>query len=196
MYPNATVNGNGGGADDWKTKLPQGFDKSKIPSGANGVIKDGEIYIFTKDGEALQNGKYNADGSVFTGSSATGGGGTQGTGATDALSEQLARQYSVGGYPSAYDNSVFSNSGGSYSSDYGSVSGGSASAGFDIDPDRLMQSANMLQNLTYLSGSVPFGLGGLFSQGALASVMQSFMNALSFNFDFLFKPRIEVFFFS
>ena len=65
MYPNATISG-GGGAEDWKSRLPQGFDQSKIPAGANGVTKDGDVYIFTKDGNALPNGKYNADGSVFT----------------------------------------------------------------------------------------------------------------------------------
>lgn len=204
MYPDARVP-SGGGADEWKSRLPQGFDQSKIPAGANGVTKDGDVYIFTKDGVALQNGKYNADGSLFDGTTggaaqgggAAGGGGTpdkaagnasSGTGTPD-VSSQLSGQSkggaSAGGGNNGNGNvSLFGNGFTSSVGGYGDLSSSWASGAFDIDPNRLMQSANMMQNLTNLAGNVPFGLGSFFAQGPLMAVLQSFMNAISFKFDF------------
>lgn len=66
----------------------------------------------------------------------------------------------------------------------GDIGMGTFNAGYEIDPQKFMQSSMGLNALVNLTGSLPFGLGDLFTQGAMANVMNSFMNSVKFNFDF------------
>ena len=188
MYPNSSGQVSGGGAADWKTNLPETL-KNKAPDCANGyrraTIDGQEVIIFTKDGADVAGAtRYKAgDGSVFTGSSSSSASASVGNGAGSPSSSAVTQG------PISFDGSVFttgstSGSSSGSSSIYGDLGVNFSSAGYDINPNQLMASAGMMYDLTNLAGSTPFSLGGLFSQGAFASVMQGFMNAVSFNFDF------------
>ena len=168
MYPNARVDGNPGGAD-WKSKLPEAL-KNKVPEGADSFYKDGDVYIFTKGGNVISGGKYNADGSVFT-----------------------AKPSSSSNMPTINDNQItqgIMQQGGSiFGAGFGAGTGVDLNSsfmggGYNINTNKLMGSAGLLGAASMLASEAPLGLGGLLGSLAMPGIMAGFMKSLSFNFDF------------
>lgn len=186
MYPNAKITGGGTPAPDWRTNLPDAL-KTKVPDGADGYIKDGDVIIFTKNGEALQNGKFNADGSKYdptksdnanpevrtpSGTSGSGNGGrTGGTG---------------NGSSSSLFNMGFSNN------TSGDIGASFINAGYTIDAEKFMGASMGFGAMSSLAQMMPFGLGAVFANNTLGAALNNFMKSVSFNFDFSnMKTRAE-----
>ena len=180
MYPNISdkgVSGVGGGASaaDWKAGLPEAL-KSKAPTDANGFTKIGNIFVFTKDGVALDDKKgYKESGeetNVFEQAAKV-------DGADNSKSSQNKSKTGSKGNSGSAFGFGFTDNGLDFSNSW--MNGG---AGFEIDSSKMMKSAGMMGFITSLGSMIPFGLGGLLSQGALQASMASFMNSINFNFDF------------
>lgn len=180
MYPNIKSPTGGGAtpAPDWRTNLPDAL-KEKVPEGANGVTRDGNIYIFTKDGTAIDGGKYNSDGSKYdptksananpevrtpSGTTPAGNGGrTGGTG---------------NGSSSSLFNMGFSNN------TSGDLSAKFVNGNYDIDAQKFMGAAMGFGAMSSLAQMMPFGLGAVFANNAIGATLNNFMKSVSFNFDF------------
>ena len=65
-----------------------------------------------------------------------------------------------------------------------SVFNGSFSGGFTIDPAAMGNAAMNTDAILQFGSEIPFGLGGQFSQAALAQNIMDYVGAASFNFDF------------
>ena len=65
-----------------------------------------------------------------------------------------------------------------------SLFNGSFSGGFSIDPAAMGMAAMNTDAILQFGSEIPFGLGGQFSQGALAQNIMDYVGAASFNFDF------------
>ena len=166
MYQNARVDGNPGGGD-WKSKLPEAL-KNKVPEGADNFYKDGDVYIFTKDGAAISGGKYKADGSVFTASSSSSSNmpALDNNKITQGIMQQGGSIFNFGAGTGVDLNSSFV--GGNY----------------NVNTNKLMGAAGLLGVTSMLASEAPLGLGGLLGSLAMPGIMAGFMKSLSFNFDF------------
>lgn len=189
MYPNGSSVSGGGGAvptPDWKANLPASL-KDKIPANADGVTRDGNIYIFTENGNAIDGGKYNADGSKYdptksdnanpevrtpSGTSGSGNGGR--TGGTGSGSSSSAFGF-------GFSNNTSGDIGASF-----------INAGYTIDAEKFMGASMGFGAMSSLAQMMPFGLGAVFANNTLGAALNNFMKSVSFNFDFSnMKTRAE-----
>lgn len=178
MYPNAKITGGGTPAPDWRTNLPDAL-KTKVPDGADGYIKDGDVIIFTKNGEALQNGKFNPDGSQYDPTKSDNANpevrnpsGTTGSG-------NNGRTGNAGnGSSSSLFNMGFSNN------TSGDLSAKFVNGNYDIDAQKFMGAAMGFGAMSSLAQMMPFGLGAVFANNAIGATLNNFMKSVSFNFDF------------
>lgn len=132
-----------------------------LPKGATDIEKDGSgHYKITVNNEVKV---FNADGTPATDNSPSrvpqdnAGAGNQ---------PQQAGQ----GQGGAVNGSVFSST--------------SVGGGFNIDPARMGMAAMNTDAILQFGSEVPFGLGGQFSQGAIAQNILDYAGAAAFNFDF------------
>lgn len=149
-----------------------GYDFNKLPKGATDVKKnDDGTYTITVDGQPQ---KYNKDGSVFSqpaDSAPTTPAAGDGTRPADNRDEN-----------GDHNGSVFGQ--GSRGNAGGDMTITNVGAGYDIDPNLFMGSAMNFDASTQMASNMPFGLGAVFGQGNIAQSLQSFLNSVSFNFDF------------
>lgn len=148
-----------------------GYDFNKLPKGATDVKKnDDGTYTITVNGQPQ---KYNKDGSVFSQP-------TDNTPATPSAGDTSGNKPTNNGNG---DNggSVFNQGGGGNG---GGMTITNVGAGYDIDPNLFMGSAMGFDSSTQMASNMPFGLGAVFGQGNVARSLQSFLNSVSFNFDF------------
>lgn len=187
MYPKSRIDGGGAvPTPDWKANLPASL-KDKIPANADGVTRDGNIYIFTEKGNAIDGGKYNADGSKYdptksdnanpevrtpSGTSGSGNGGrTGGTGSGSSSST----------FGFGFSNNTSGDIGASF-----------INAGYTIDAEKFMGASMGFGAMSSLAQMMPFGLGAVFANNSLGAALNNFMKSVSFNFDFSnMKTRAE-----
>ncbi len=182
MYPNAKVGNGGAPAPDWRAQLPDAL-KTKVPDGADGFIKDGDVIIFTKDGEALNGGKFNTDGSVYDP--------TKSENANPEVRTPSGTTPAGNGNGNAgrTGNGGNGNSSSIYNFGFNSGNTGDLTANFvngsySIDPNKFMGAAMGFNAMSTLSQMMPFGLGAVFANNSLGATLNGFMKSISFNFDF------------
>lgn len=186
MYPNATIRNTGGGANnDWQNGLSAKL-KSQIPEGADGYrMQDDGVIVFTKGGQDMANGKFNADGSQYDP--------TKSQNANKEVAKPSNNSAVGNGNGNGNGNSAGKTGNGSSSSMFGygfnNGASGDLSANFvngnyDIDPNKFMGAAMGFNAMSSIANMMPFGLGSLFAQNTLGTMLGGFMKAVSFNFDF------------
>ena len=164
----------------WYSGLPKALqDKAKaLGNKADGFTQVGDNYIFTKNGKSIDSKGYDASGKEVSIFGSTAAGSSQASPRVDqsSIQQQIAQNANIGGLLNG--GGTF-NAGNDFNTSWMNMGGG-----FDIDSNKLMQSAGIMGAVTSIASMVPWGLGGLLSGGALQSAMASFMNSVSFNFDF------------
>ncbi len=164
--------------------------KGKLPKGATDITKNPDgSYKITVNG---QDKNYNADGSVFSApakdnaSAAENNNRSQSTPAADNNSKPqntpVADNSNSGNGNGNADNNGNSGKADNNSSIFGNRT--SVTGSFNIDPAKLAATSMNLNGIVNIGAEVPFGLGGMMSQGAMQQNMQDFMNSVNFNFDF------------
>ena len=194
MYPDAsTRNIGGGGNADWQARVPDAL-KNKIPEGADYIQQsetDKNVYIFFKNGKPMENGKFNADGSVYDPTKSENAnpdkttkgnvGNANGAGKTGGV------DYS--GVPNDVLKNYKNGSGSAFGFGFNQNTSGDIGANFingnySIDAKKFMGAAAGFSAVSSIAQMIPFGLGGLFSQGAVGTMLNGFAKSISFNFDF------------
>ncbi len=183
MYPEAKINGGGTSSADWTAGLPDAL-KNKKPEGANGFTKVGDIYIFTKNGVAIDDKtgyKANGEATNIFDQAAKPDDASKAKGSDGAAGNKSGNKAGNGAGNGSLSTFGFgfTGTGTDLSNSWMNMGGG-----FEIDSNKMMKSAGLMGFISALGGMIPFGLGGLLSQGALQASMASFMNAVKFNFDF------------
>lgn len=185
-HSGSSVSGGGGApAPDWKAKLPDAL-KTKVPQDADGYITDNGIVIFTKQGEALENGKFNADGSKYDPTKSNNANpevrnpsGTSGSGNSGRAGGSSS--VDLGAFGFGFSNNTSGDIGASF-----------MNAGYTIDAEKFMGASMGFGAMSSLAQMMPFGLGAVFANNTLGATLNNFMKSVSFNFDFSnMKTRAE-----
>lgn len=181
MYPNAKVGGGGTPTPDWRAKLPDAL-KTKVPDGADGFIKDGDVIIFTKGGEAVDGGKFNPDGSKYDPTKSENANPEvrtpSGTTPAGNGNGNAGRTGNGNGGSSSLFNYGFS------SGNTGDLTANFVNGNYNIDPNKFMGAAMGFNAMSSLAQMMPFGLGAVFANNSVGAALNGFMKSVSFNFDF------------
>lgn len=177
MYPEikAPVGGGAQPAKDWKNDLPSKIDRGVIPADADGFVNNDGVITFTKGGVPMNSAKYNAkDGTIFSAAKTSGADGAGNNGKTGGAGGN-------GGNGNGDISALLSGGGGSQNFD---LTSNFINGNYNIDANKFMGAAAGFNATTMLAQMIPFGLGGLFSQGSVGAALNGFMKSVSFNFDF------------
>ena len=159
-----------------------GYDYNKLPEGASDIKSNNDgTFTITVNGKPV---KYNKDGSVFSNPADNNSGGTPANNAGGANGKSpIDNNGGNGNAGNNNDNNcIFQNNGGGGNGDQISIT--NFGGGYNIDPAIFMGSAMGFDASTQMASNVPYGLGAVFGQGAVAASLQNFMKSISFNFDF------------
>ncbi len=184
MYPNGSVTRGGGApAPDWRAKLPDAL-KTKVPDGADGFIKDGDVIIFTKGGEAVDGGKFNPDGSKYNPATSENANPEVRTpsGTTPAGDGRGSAGRTGAGNGNGGSSSLFNY--GFSSGNTGDLTANFVNGSYNIDPNKFMGAAMGFNAMSSLAQMMPFGLGAVFANNSVGTALNGFMKSVSFNFDF------------
>lgn len=184
MYPNGSVTRGGGTpAPDWRAKLPDAL-KTKVPDGADGFIKDGDVIIFTKGGEAVDGGKFNPDGSKYNPATSENANPEVRTpsGTTPVGDGRGGAGRAGAGNGNGGSSSLFNY--GFSSGNTGDLTANFVNGSYNIDPNKFMGAAMGFNAMSSLAQMMPFGLGAVFANNSVGTALNGFMKSVSFNFDF------------
>ncbi len=139
-----------------------------LPKGATDIQKDGSGHYKVTIGNEVK--IFNADGTLASDSSSS-------RAAQDNSGSRTESQPQSQSQPASQNRPQGGGMG-------ESLFNGSFSGGFSIDPAAMGMAAMNTDAILQFGSEIPFGLGGQFSQGALAQNIMDYVGAASFNFDF------------